>query len=136
MIAEVRVSPTVVELPEGRAWVWTASPHIVATRVEGRMLIEHAEAIIAAIDRSIERHPGDVVALHDWTGIASYQVAVHTRMSAWSIRAVRSMRRIVLAVDSPLVGLAVRTVNLAVGNRFEFVATRELLEGELRTSLR
>ncbi len=84
---------------------------------------------------AIQDAPGEAVAVHDWLGVESYEIAVHARMTAWSVPAVRSMRRVVVGVRSPLVAFAVRTVNLAAGGRFEVVGTDEEIKAAVRSSL-
>ncbi len=125
MVPDLDVTPLVLESTDGRAQVWTARPGLVLTRVDGRMVMDHARAIMEAVDAQLRARPGRTTVVHDWTGIESYEVAVHARMSAWAVSTIRSFERVIIGVTSPLVALAVRTVNIAVGNRFELLDSRE-----------
>jgi hypothetical protein len=125
MVSELTTAPLVAEAKEGRAHVWNAARGLVFTRVEGRMVMAHAQLIMDAVDVAVRALPREAAVIHDFTGIQSYEIAVHASMSAWAIGVVGSLRRIVIGVNSPLVSLAVRTVNLASGNRFELLSTRD-----------
>jgi hypothetical protein len=135
MLSELAVAPRIVAADQGTAQIWLARPGLVFTRVEGRMVMEHAQAIMETVDAAVRARPGQVCAVHDFTGIESYEIAVHARMSTWSVSVVRSMRRIVVGVSSPLVALAVRTANLATGGRFELLDTREQVLSAARAEL-
>jgi hypothetical protein len=127
MFVELQVAPEVVKTEAGCATIWRGRPGLVFSQVEGRMVMAHAQVIMAVVDAEMRARPGTVKVFHDFTAIDSYEVAVQARMSAWSVTAVRSLERIVIGVSSPLVALAVRTANLASGGRFELVQTREQL---------
>lgn len=43
--------------------IWTPRPGRVLTRVEGRMLMEHASAVVQAVDAALEARPGAVAGL-------------------------------------------------------------------------
>ena len=135
MISEIGAPDAVANDDDGEAAVWRPRPGLVISRVNGRMTQHHADAIIKIGDEAVRADPGNVVALHDWSRVESYEVAVHARMSAWTLRIIGSMRRVVIAVESPLVALAVRTVNLATGNRIEFASTSEEIERFVRAEL-
>ena len=105
------------------------------TQVSGRVVLAQAERIIAAVDAAIRAAPGQVVIVHDLFDVQSYEINVHTRLSAWSVATFRSVRRVVIGVRAPLVSLAVRTINLAVGGRFEVVEAREALLAAARREL-
>lgn len=107
--------------------VWIAGPDLVLSRVEGRFVLAHADSIMTVVDAAIAKRPGHLTVVHDWTAVQSYEIAVHTQMGAWAARITPSLERILIGVTSPFVTLAVRTVNLAVGNRFELFADRERL---------
>jgi hypothetical protein len=133
VVPELPIAPLCAETREGRAWVWPVAPGLVFTRVDGRMVMQHAQLIMEAVDAAVRARPGSAAAVHDFTGIESYEIAVHARMSAWAVGVTGSMRRIVIGVQSPLVALAVRTVNLASGNKFELLDTRaQVLEAARR----
>lgn len=91
------------------------------------MVLAHARAVMAEVDGVLKAHDGCAVAIHDFTGVESYEVAVHAQMTVWAVSVMPSMKSVVVGVASPLVSLAVRTANLAAGNRFEVVNTREAL---------
>jgi hypothetical protein len=135
VLPEVSVEPERVQLPDGLSLAWNVRPGLVFTRVEGRMSLPHASSIMAMVDAAVLAQPSGAVVVHDWTGIESYEVAVHARMSAWSLVVVRSMRRVVIGASSPFVAAAVRTVNLAVGGRFELLQTREQVLAAAREEL-
>lgn len=135
MLAEALPVPNVTETDEGRVEIWNPRPEVVLTRASGRMAMKHAAPIMQAVEAAIAACPGQVIVFHDWTGIASYEVEVQARMSAWSLRQISQIERVVIGVDSPLVALAVRTANLAVGDRFEIVRSREEVEQAIRSAL-
>ncbi len=135
MLPELRGVPREVNVEGGSLRVWSVRAGLVFTQAKGRMVMAQAAAIIAGVDEAIRAAPGSAVAVHDWLEVDSYEVAVHARMSAWSLVAVRSMRRIVIGVRSPLVALAVRTVNLGVGGRLEVLEEREKLLSFARKEL-
>lgn len=124
MIPEITKAPAVHDAPDGVARIWSARPGLVVSQVEGRMLLDHATPIMAAVDAAIAGQRGRVTVVHDWTAVESYEVAVHARMSAWTVTVMSAMERVVIGVTSPFVTLAVRTVNLATGNRFELLDDR------------
>jgi hypothetical protein len=134
MLPELAMASKSVERPEGQIRIWTR-PGKVFTQCAGRMLLPHAEAVMAAIDEAIRERPGQVVAIHDLMHVESYEINVHTRMTAWSVSTFRDVRRVVIGVRSPLVSLAVRTVNLAVGGRYEVLDTEEALWAVARREL-
>ncbi len=121
------VTPETIALPEGTVRIWTPRASVVMTHCSGRVVLAQAERIIAAVDAAIRAAPGQVVILHDLFDVESYEISVHPRLSAWSVATFRSVRRVVIGVRSPLVSLAVRTINLAVGGRFEVLEKREAL---------
>jgi len=135
MIPELAVEPQVAETDEGRAYVWRPKRDLVFTRVEGRFAMPHAQLIMDQVDDAVRANQGKVTIVHDWTAVESYEVVVHARMSAWAVAVMRSLTRVVIGVTSPFVALAVRTVNLAVGNRFEVVDTRDKVLAEARAEL-
>jgi hypothetical protein len=107
--------------------VWAVRKGMVMTQASGRVVLAQAERIMAAVDTAIREAPGQVVVVHDLLDVDSYEINVHTRMSTWSVATFRFVRRVVIGVRSPLVSLAVRTVNLAVGGRYEVLESRETL---------
>jgi len=129
------VDPETTALPEGTVRIWTPRANLVITQASGRVVLAQAERIIAAVDAAIRAAPGQVVIVHDLFDVQSYEINVHTRLSAWSVATFRSVRRVVIGVRSPLVSLAVRTINLAVGGRFEVVEAREALLAAARREL-
>jgi hypothetical protein len=135
MLEDLRSAPREVHLAEGSLSIWSVRPGLVFTRVKGRFMMAHAEQIIASIEEAVRAAPGDAVAVHDWFSVESYEVAVHARMTRWSVTIARSLRRVAIGVRSPLVALAVRTVNLAVGGRFEVLADVERLQAAAREEL-
>ncbi|MFT3923805.1 MAG: hypothetical protein QM778_14830 [Myxococcales bacterium] len=146
MLTELGVTPSkVVEAPDGCVRLWTARPGLVFSQASGRMVSEHAESIIAAVEDAIRERPREVAIIHDLFEVESYEISVHTRMSTWSVSTFRKVRRVAIGVRSPLISLAVRTVNLAVGGRFELLessgellalARRELAFGTARAQAR
>ncbi|HEY6876568.1 MAG TPA: hypothetical protein VI299_01065 [Polyangiales bacterium] len=135
MVPEVSVAPLTAETSEGRAWVWVAAPNLVLTQVEGRMAMNHAELVMGTVDLAAKQRPGQVALIHDFTAVDSYEVLVHARMSTWAVNITRSLRRVVIGASSPLVALAVRTVNLAASNKFEILDTREQVHAVVRAEL-
>jgi hypothetical protein len=125
MLPELSVAPETVQTAEGIVHVWVAKPGLVFTRAEGRILMAHGQLIMDMVDAAARARPKLATVVHDFTAVASYEIALHVRMSTWSVGLTPSMRRVVVAVNSPLVALAVRTVNLASGGKFELLETRE-----------
>ena len=136
MLPELKIEPRELNLAEGSLCVWTVRPGLVFTQARGRMVMAHAMEIMAGVNEAVRGDPGGAVGIHDWLGVEHYEVAVQARMSSWALTTVRSMRRIVIGVRSPLVALAVRTVNLAVGGRFEVVEDDGTLLSVARGELR
>ena len=132
MFAELGILPQIVPGESGKAAIWHVRPGLVLTQVDGRMVVAQARAVMQAVDEAIRARPGKAMVFHDWTAITSYEVAVHAQMTAWSVKVVRSLARIAIAANSPLVLLALRTANLAVGGRFELVESREQLVAAAR----
>ena len=129
MLPELAEGPESFAVPEGTLKIWRPRKGLVFTQVTGRMIATHAECIIAAVDHACLECPKEAVGIHDWLDIESYEISVYARMSTWSPRVAKKMRRVTIGVRSPLVAMAVRTVNLAVGGRFEvFGQTEQLLE--------
>ena len=124
--------PKVVERPEGTLKIWTARKGMVCTQGRGRMELGHLEEFFSIMDEAIGERPGDVVAVHDLLEVESYEIRLHPRLSAWSAARSGKIRRTVIGVRSPLVSLAIRTVNLAVGGRFEVVEDAGALHGAAR----
>ncbi len=136
MLAELSATPPqVVERPEGTVRIWSAGKGLVFTQCSGRILLPHAEGIIRVVDAAIRERPGEVVVVHDLLDVESYEINVHTRLSAWSVATFKMVRRVVIGVRSPLVSLAVRTINLAVGGRFEVMESREKVHAAARREL-
>lgn len=101
MFVELQVAPEVVKTDAGSATIWKARPGLVFTRVEGRMVMAHAQAIMSVVDAEMRALPGKVKVFHDFTAIESYEIVVQARMSAWSVTAMRFIERIVIGVSSP-----------------------------------
>lgn len=101
------------------------------------MVLAHARAIMAEVDEVLKRqeHAGRMVAIHDFTGVQSYEIAVQAQMTVWAVAVTPSVKRVVVGVVSPMVSLAVRTANLAAGNRFEVVNSRDALVRVVRAEL-
>lgn len=135
MVPEVSAAPLTAETGEGRALVWVAAPNLVLTQVEGRMALSHAQLVMDTVDAAAKQRPGQVALIHDFTGVSSYEVLVHVRMSTWAVNITSSLRRVVVGAASPLVALAVRTVNLAASNKFEILETREQVQAVARAEL-
>ncbi|HVJ20539.1 MAG TPA: hypothetical protein VM686_34235 [Polyangiaceae bacterium] len=136
MLDEIRSAPRELNLVEGSLAIWNVRPGLVFTQGKGRFVMAHAEQIMASVEAAARAAPGDAAVVHDWLAVESYEVAVQARMTPWSVTIARSMRRIVIGVRSPLVALAVRTVNLAVGGRFEVLADAARLHAAARDELR
>src|SRR5262245_35373979 len=136
MLEEIRSVPRELNLAEGSLAIWSMRPGLVFTLGKGRFVMAHAELIMASVEDAARAAPGDAAVVHDWLGVESYEVAVHARMTPWSVTIARSLRRVVIGVRSPLVALAVRTVNLAVGGRFEVLADAARLHAAARDELR
>jgi hypothetical protein len=128
MLAEALPTTNVIETSEGQLEIWHASPLIVVTRAEGRLGMIHGTPLMEMLEAALTAHSGEVQAFHDWTGIQSYEMEVQVRMTTWSLTHISKFRRVVIAADSPMVALALRTANIAMGNRFEVLRTREELE--------
>lgn len=125
VLPELQSPARVVETAEGRGFLWAAGPKLVFTRMEGRMALEHARAVIDFVGAHVHASPGEVVVVHDLCGVESYEVAVYARILPWSVAAGKSARRVVIGASSPLIALAVRTINLAASGRFEVLDSRE-----------
>jgi hypothetical protein len=132
MLPELPEKPQVVTVDVGTLKVWVPRKGLVFTRASGRMVTAHADLIIEAVGRACDECPVDAVAVHDWLDVESYEIAVYARMSAWSPRVIRAMRRVAIGVRSPMVALAVRTANLAVGGRFEVIDDSERIVAAAR----
>ena len=136
MLAELgAMPPQMVELPDGSVRIWAAGKGLVFTQCTGRMVLAHAEAVIAAVDSALLERPREAVVVHDLLDVESYEINVHTRLSAWSVATFQGVKRVVIGVRSPLLSLAVRTINLAVGGRFEVLESREKLHATARREL-
>ncbi len=135
MLPEIDADPEVLETDAGTCRVWRPRPHVFLSQVSGRMVQGHAELIMRIGTRVVEDCPRDAIGIHEWTEIESYEVAVHTRMTAWSMRVMPKMVRVLVAAESPLVKLAVRTVSLATDNRIELLDGRGAVEAALRELL-
>lgn len=107
-----------------RLAVWYPDPHVALSRIEGTLTVELADRFSAAMDPVIAR--GRFVGLHDWTRMGSFDVLAPPKLTAWTVRNLAQISRIVIATEHPLVSMAVRAANLTI-RKVEHVGSFEAL---------
>lgn len=105
--------------PGGELQIWKLASHVVLTRVTGHFPVGFTDPIMAAVDEVADRHPKVAIACHEWTTVSTFEGRTPARMTPWSVKVFRKMQRVIIGVSSPFTRAAVRSVNLAVGGRFE-----------------
>jgi hypothetical protein len=96
----------------GEIWVWRLAPSIYASRVQGHLERDMAQAIIDLA--SPQYAAGAVSGFHDWFGMTGYDSRSRVDLTGW-IMEHRSQTRLCIGVKSRLVAMGVSVANLALG---------------------
>ena len=109
---------------QGALFIWLPGDGVVVTRLEGRMSLALAQALVAGVDEAIAQRPGRARAFHDWTDATGYAMRAQLRLTGWSVEVRNQMSQVMVAATAASVVLAVRAARKATGKNLEVVQTR------------
>lgn len=122
------------EVASGDLDLWL-QPGLLVGQMSGHVSRQAAAAMIEATDEVIALSAEPVVVLHDWLALRSYDIAAQAQLSTYSLRRLKHLRRVVIAVASPLVSMGVKTANVVVRGQLEVTNTSLGFEMALREEI-
>lgn len=115
----------------GQLNLWVR-PGLLVGQVTGHLGPSLGARIIEASEGVVANSSGSIVGLHDWLSLASYDISVQAELSGYILKRGKRFRRVLIAVESPLVTMGVRTANLVVQGSLEVTKTREAFDAAVR----
>ncbi|HVU02131.1 MAG TPA: hypothetical protein VHE30_10275 [Polyangiaceae bacterium] len=120
----------------GTARMWTLSPAVYVTQVEGHMDESHAALFERYGAAKIADSPGGLCVFHDWIEMTGYDSPCRKRMTEWSVARLGAYREVHIAVRSKLVAMGIQVANIALRGLMRAHRDRVGLEVELRRVIR
>jgi hypothetical protein len=120
-----------MEHDEGYIRLNSPQPRIFVSEVVGYVRAEEARAFVDYGDAILNQHES-LLGVHDWTAVMGYTNEARVIVTEWSVRKLRQLQEVHIALHAPMVRMAVAVANIPLKGRVTIHDSAESLQLTLR----